>query len=397
MESQNEQQLLDDYYRSLLEGKNLEVKYISKAYGKGLFSTKDIKEGEVVFFETPIISQQWTRNKLLAYCCSECMKFLGPTLLSHVKTLIPNCKLKSLPSQNLAPNLPTPVFSTFSSSVSSKNGLPYCSEICVKKCKVNSILYSSEGSDLFLQFASTFCDRYTCAGKIIITLIYEFIIEKKEIDDIFLPYKHIVKGSWLKLISNQKLGQPGYNQTKEVLTQQLNTSHSLLLIIIKQFLESKNEANNDTVKQFLSVEFYDSILGMFELNNTTIEVPSPMHKYFEILASNPKLFKESQPILGPIVTELNKKYSSIPSCSGHGLFAIHSCMNHSCEPNVKQQLHDEITQAKICITATKNIKKGEQIFISYIEVDNKTTEGRKKELFLNYNFVCQCNKCSVKK
>ena len=61
----------------------------------------------------------------------------------------------------------------------------------------------------------------------------------------------------------------------------------------------------------MTIDFYDFLLGGFELNNTTIEVPSPLHKYFEILAGDRKLFSSSQPILSPIVNELNSKVLSI--------------------------------------------------------------------------------------
>jgi hypothetical protein len=61
----------------------------------------------------------------------------------------------------------------------------------------------------------------------------------------------------------------------------------------------------------MDIDFYDSLLGVFELNNTTIEVPSPMHQYFETLASDKALFNSSQPILAPIVSALNTKVTSL--------------------------------------------------------------------------------------
>lgn len=390
MEPEDPQSLLDQYYGPLLASQHLSVKYISKTLGKGLFSTKNVNKGEVIFFEVPLASQQWTRSKPSAYCCTECLSFLGPNLLAHLRTLIP-CKLKELPRQNLAPKLPKPC-------IDPATKLPYCSDKCMKASKVNHILYQSAASAQFRQQSELVCDRFFMAGRIILTIIFDVVIEGKSIENAYRPYANFARGPWVKLLSNQKLGKPDYNDSKQALQMQLEASHTLLREIILEFLVVSNYSldKNSELEQFLTIDFYESLLGVFELNNATLEVPSPMHKYFETLASDKKLFNSTQPILAPIVTALNTTYNCIPSCAGNGLFTIHSCMNHSCDPNAKQVLHDSITSARICIEAIKDIKQGDQIFISYIRNETPNTDERKKELFLNYGFVCQCERCSKK-
>jgi hypothetical protein len=58
----------------------------------------------------------------------------------------------------------------------------------------------------------------------------------------FLSLDSFAKGSWVKLISNQKLGKPDYNETKQALQAQLQISHGLLNEIILEFLATSNYA-----------------------------------------------------------------------------------------------------------------------------------------------------------
>jgi len=47
------------------------------------------------------------------------------------------------------------------------------------------------------------------------------------------------------------------------------------------------------------------------------------------------------------------------------------------------------------LLAKKDIKEGEEIFVSYIVADGKETAERKSELKSVYKFNCRCSKCSA--
>ena len=84
-----------------------------------------------------------------------------------------------------------------------------------------------------------------------------------------------------------------------------------------------------------------------------------------------------------------------PTSIGNALFLNHSCLNHSCKPNaeVVGGLADT-NDTRIRIVASKSIKKGEEICISYIDHPNKkAVEERRKELKGQYLFQCNCEKC----
>lgn len=73
------------------------------------------------------------------------------------------------------------------------------------------------------------------------------------------------------------------------------------------------------------------------------------------------------------------------------LHDIVSRFNHSCAPNL-YYITDE-NNITHCI-AVRPIKKGEQLFISYLdEMKFQSTEERKKYIEDKWSFTCKCDKC----
>jgi hypothetical protein len=81
-----------------------------------------------------------------------------------------------------------------------------------------------------------------------------------------------------------------------------------------------------------------------------------------------------------------------PSRGGDGatLMTVFSFCNHSCEPNAFIS-HDEYHPKIKKLVAKKNIKKGEEILISYVGPGKNYIE-RKLSLF-QYGFNCNCKNC----
>ncbi|EGG17793.1 SET domain-containing protein [Cavenderia fasciculata] len=76
--------------------------------------------------------------------------------------------------------------------------------------------------------------------------------------------------------------------------------------------------------------------------------------------------------------------------SSIGLFFLSSFFNHSCDPNVYMAFPHDKTAV---ITALRDIKKGEELFISYGDSE-KDMFDRQTHLFDNYGFNCDCPKCT---
>jgi hypothetical protein len=72
------------------------------------------------------------------------------------------------------------------------------------------------------------------------------------------------------------------------------------------------------------------------------------------------------------------------------LFKVTAC-NHSCLPNA------EVEEGDHRLVAIKNIRKGDEIFVSHLSPRNgRSTAERQKFLLSNYAFVCCCEVCTLK-
>ena len=73
---------------------------------------------------------------------------------------------------------------------------------------------------------------------------------------------------------------------------------------------------------------------------------------------------------------------------GAGFDTLISAANHSCEPNVVMSF----LQPAVDLRALRPIKKGEEIFVKYVDVTNPFSV-RQAELKRDYFFSCHCAKC----
>eukprot|EP01129_Flabellula_baltica_P008561 TRINITY_DN3413_c0_g1_i1.p1 TRINITY_DN3413_c0_g1~~TRINITY_DN3413_c0_g1_i1.p1 ORF type:complete len:516 (+),score=90.63 TRINITY_DN3413_c0_g1_i1:131-1549(+) len=379
----NEREIKRRVYQDVYEGyvsEGIEIRYVSEEKGKGMFATRDFKEGDVVLVERPLFGQQWMKNRQVAFCCAHCMRFLGPDIFSQVYFLLgKDLTIDGLPFPDLAPDLPEPII------CEGCNIDFYCSTECQEISSVHHKILcpgTSQTALTFMQHAQSIADRLILAAQIL-CLIAVSISSGEELG-VVESIEHIVKGSWVELISNQVDDVQQRKETKEY----LETSLEVSLSFLKQLLTENSGIDPDSAElsQYFTTGYYDSILGMFEKNNASIEIHSPLHTYFGRVHSDPQKHTRAAPILAKVVKLLRETYGEIPSSKGHGLFRIHSCINHSNNPNAKQTTSENITSNEICIEATRHIQKDEEITISYINLTNKSNKEIKQILQRDYGF-----------
>lgn len=81
---------------------------------------------------------------------------------------------------------------------------------------------------------------------------------------------------------------------------------------------------------------------------------------------------------------------------GTGYYPVACCANHSCAPNaVAAYRSDEDDGGHVCMVAAHDIKAGDEIYISYIDL-SLSREERGKELE-DYGFSCNCELCEEEK
>ena len=105
----------------------------------------------------------------------------------------------------------------------------------------------------------------------------------------------------------------------------------------------------DRYPGLFTIEVYARVIGMFELNNLEIAVASPVEDYF----SADETFPEDSPerlVTGPLLDALDVGYCT--PCEGTGFFALQSCVNSDCDPNVTP-LKDDGDRDGACVLVAK--------------------------------------------
>ncbi len=74
-----------------------------------------------------------------------------------------------------------------------------------------------------------------------------------------------------------------------------------------------------------------------------------------------------------------------------GIYPLTSLFNHSCDPNVGRA---NLTDGRLVIMATKDLKVGDELFMSYgYEFTTNDLEDRQENLAASYLFNCECIAC----
>ena len=92
--------------------------------------------------------------------------------------------------------------------------------------------------------------------------------------------------------------------------------------------------------------------------------------------------------LREVIDELGSVDQLYPPLCGVGLYDGVSMLNHDCEPNAVVVFEQD---AMATVAALRSIRKGDEICISYIDVDQNADERRAD--LLDYGFVCTCRRC----
>ena len=76
-----------------------------------------------------------------------------------------------------------------------------------------------------------------------------------------------------------------------------------------------------------------------------------------------------------------------------GLYALHSHLNHSCEPNVSvRHLDQRIALARITVIAKRDIRVGEELLVTYVN-PQVPYRVRQNELQAWGFGICTCPRC----
>eukprot|EP00898_Chlorokybus_atmophyticus_P002763 jgi/Chlat1/3488/Chrsp23S03679 len=433
------------YYQAEV-GAGLAVRYIDATLSKGVIATRNFGEGDVLVKEPKLVGAQHFANKAVAHVCSHCFQYIGSVeqqigrrilVLStstsphhaHGETshtcsdeeqeeqeqaqvddddddgnaVEISSEVQHLASQLTEGSIKLPFTEDFAlpEAVACPGGCEdeaFCSTLCAEaewefchqllcngtgsngnaRALTSFKAHANETNDIFHVIAATAL-RYLrlSEGKrphsesagVIIDLLMEA----------WRPFGMGHKAKWSECVAApEEMSVNEVIQFGQQLKELAGESLSLLSDAIGTY--------DPVMKFLLQQDVYESIVGMFELNNLDMVVESPVERYFlHMDGQAPQLKAITQPLLDA----LGPSYAD--HCEGTCFFPIQSCMNHSCNPNAHAFKRDEDTNGSAVILAKRPILASEQVMISYID-EHEELEDRQAAL-ADYGFHCECEKC----
>lgn len=73
------------------------------------------------------------------------------------------------------------------------------------------------------------------------------------------------------------------------------------------------------------------------------------------------------------------------------VYLLQSLLNHDCSPNIKVVISPNRYEG-LKVYSSRNIRGGEELYTSYVSPSH-TLQQRRRELRVNWGFICKCHKC----
>eukprot|EP00743_Colponemidia_sp_Colp-15_P005501 GILK01005916.1.p1 GENE.GILK01005916.1~~GILK01005916.1.p1 ORF type:complete len:457 (-),score=81.57 GILK01005916.1:92-1462(-) len=422
------------YYERFTQEFPVSVKFIDPVKGKGVFVHQAFQEDDVILTERPMAAMQHLENQKESLCCFNCFRFLGSfeTQLRHylqgraIFTTLPGV---TETESHLSDIFPCP----------QKCDAVFCSQACFEDAFADyhnlTCTKSLPWNHPLVEF-KTLCHEtneiFLLGAKVYAKIINEFERNGHDMEKAMAPYKVFHSQLWWEVVQ-----VPDDVPATEVITFQRSLKH-LISQAFDLLKESMWQPSYDALFDFI---FFSRLIGAFEMNNVSVEIPSPLNEYIKRIKSLPLAEREAhlkalEPLLliarrmkeekeneaenedeedeeeeaqddhtdeasdGEVTEtaqgENNTDEEEVedPDCTlfpimeGTGLYMMVGAMNHSCKPNTYVDYKSDCT---LHLRAVRALEPEEELCISYIDQDDTIT-ARHKDL-REYGFQCRCSKC----
>uniref|UniRef100_A0AAY4DK97 Protein-lysine N-trimethyltransferase SMYD5 n=1 Tax=Denticeps clupeoides TaxID=299321 RepID=A0AAY4DK97_9TELE len=326
---------------------NVEVRFIDNVKGKGIFAKRDIRKGESIFTERPLISAQFLWNALYKYkACEYCMRSLE-TAEENAQRLSGKPGL-SLPRPELCrvrPDL--------------QQACPQCQVMyCSAECR---------------QAALDQYHRALCLGGSHEDPDHPVNKLQEAWRNVHFPPETSSIMLMAKMVATVKQGQLAL--LRGLFTTALYDEH-----LVRWF----------TPEGFCSLF---SLVGTNGQGIGTSSLSQWVHAC-DALELPDQQREQLDAFIDQLYKDIEKETGDFLNCEGSGLFLLQSSCNHSCVPNGEASFPDNYFL--LHLTALSDVRAGEEICISYLDCcqRDRSRHSRHKILRENYLFVCSCSKCT---
>lgn len=164
-------------------------------------------------------------------------------------------------------------------------------------------------------------------------------------------------------------GQPGCPTSLAQLLKQYHRSNAVL-----RAMDAEDQTNLATLVRLATMKR----IGLSSLSAEQIK------QVLDVMATNSLCVNVLQPADQPI------------QAKRLGMFNMMSKVNHACRPNCVMVNPLNNNNNILVLVTTEEVQPGQELFIAYMDVDTcwLSREQRRKELFAEHGFVCNCADCA---
>jgi len=296
-----------------------EIKEMSELKGRGGLATRDIKEGETILTENPILIHQEVENMGQSLCCNRCFAPIG-TLEMQYDLLVGLLRLSDLKQTDWL--LTDHRLGPITSSCLQGCGVSYCSEKC------RDLANSDDGHFLtcagrcetiehplikFKQHALSECSYLYAAAKVITKIISRVENHGESLQDAMDRFFILQHRPWWEVYQKKPDFQGSDEEWQDEVRNTLSDSLELLKAALGDIV------NIEKFESILNLKFYSELLGMFHQNEIGIHRDSSWKLYLKSLKQSERLWdNELRNLVSVVVDMLTAELEGAEEALGSG-------------------------------------------------------------------------------
>ncbi|XP_074848313.1 protein-lysine N-trimethyltransferase SMYD5 isoform X2 [Carettochelys insculpta] len=351
----------------------VEARFVSSLKGKGLFAIRNIRKGETIFSEKPVVSSQFLWNALYRYkACDHCLRALETAEENAQRLLAKSCWVLPYPAQcSIRKDL--------------HETCPHCQvAYCSAECRQSA----------FEQYHQVLClgpsreDPKHPLNKLQET--WRNIHYPPETSSIMLLARMVAtvkqakdKDRWIKLFS--QFCSKTANEEEEMVHKLLGDKFKGQLELLRRlFTEALYEEH---LSRWFTPEGFRSLFALVGTNGQGIGTSSLSQWVHacDALELPPPEREALDAFIDQLYKDIEKETGEFLNCEGSGLYVLQSCCNHSCTPNAETSFPDN--NFLLHLTALEEIRPGEEICISYLDCCQRERSRHSRHKILRNNVL----------
>ncbi|XP_065157340.1 histone-lysine N-trimethyltransferase SMYD5 [Atheta coriaria] len=358
---------------------SVEIRHIDPSKGNGLFAKRQIKSGETIFEENPLVSAQFSWNAAYGYnACDHCLRPLE-TAEENVRRLSAKPNIV-LPHPECCETNKTTITACPSC------GINYCSPECQQtafKQYHQTLCCQGEGEKHPLQILNEFWKQCHYPPETSTVMLIPRIIAMIQQS----PTKDETLQSFLKFVHKHTNEEDQF--VHKMFAEKFESGIDTLCEM------TRNAVPNEGVEQLLTPDGYRSMLALIGTNGQgvgTSAISRWAHNVMVLSVSDEDKCKLDK-LIDDLYDAMDAHAGVFLNNEGVALYSLQSTCNHSCNPNAEPTfVHNN---NRLSLVALKDIEEGDEICISYLDecTLERSRHSRQKNLKENYLFLCACEKC----